>query len=138
MEKRTTAQFDVELEKSYEEAIKKAQFLIKLAIPKAFLEARQKENMQKLKAGLASRLLSSALGKAAGGGIGGFKGLGKQSTTVAAIGGGSASLAASQSTVAGLTRRNSLKSRDGSEMLIKSDTGIDRKKTLLVRGSQLG
>ena len=135
MEKRITAQFDVELEKSYEEAIKKAQFLIKLAIPKAFLEARQKENMQKLKAGLASRLLSSALGKA--GGVGGFKGLGKQST-VAAIGGGSASLAASQSTVAGLTRRNSLKSRDGSEMLIKSDTGIDRKKTLLVRGSQLG
>ena len=48
VDKRATAAEGVELEKSYEEAIKKAKFLIKLAIPKAFIEAKQKENRQKL------------------------------------------------------------------------------------------
>ena len=62
VDKRTTVEFDIQLEKSYEEAIKKAKFLVKLAIPKAFQEAKAKEQMQKLKAGIANRLLNSAMG----------------------------------------------------------------------------
>ena len=47
IETRSDRKFDVKLQEAYAIVIKKAQFLLKLTIPKAFTDAKQKEKMDR-------------------------------------------------------------------------------------------
>jgi hypothetical protein len=42
IDERFTEKFDKEIEEKYQEVIKKAKFLVKLAVPKPFIEAKKK------------------------------------------------------------------------------------------------
>lgn len=53
IETRFNEQFDKQLPEKYEEAIKKSRFLIKMAIPRAFKEAKHQQLMEKVKQGVA-------------------------------------------------------------------------------------
>lgn len=111
--------FDKNLENSYREAIEKSKFLIKLAIPKSFIVLKSKEKVNTIKSALMSKLQNSAL-------------LLTQSQS--AIGGISKQLSSS-----GIQRTNSLRTNEGdtSQFTIKTQDSLSRRKTILVKSSQL-
>ena len=52
IEKRIAEKYDVQLIEAYDESVKKAQFLLKLNIPKSFMEEKEKESMELVKTGI--------------------------------------------------------------------------------------